>query len=62
MFTQLQRSFIQEFIMDQEPKSYASHCEAIVDAKKPPFASKRWLCLGESDFGTALKLAIALLM
>ena len=37
--TPLQRSIIRELIIGQDPKSYASHCQVIVDAKEPDFAS-----------------------
>jgi len=33
--TPLQRAFIRELILNQDPQSYASHCKAIVDMKEP---------------------------
>ena len=35
----LTRGFVRELIMGSDPKSYASHCQAIVDAKEPDFAA-----------------------
>lgn len=35
----LTRGFIRELIMGSEPKGYASHCQAIVDAREPDFAA-----------------------
>lgn len=37
--TALQRSLIRELIIGQDPKSYASHCQVIVDAKEPDLPS-----------------------
>ncbi|KAK4497201.1 hypothetical protein PRZ48_011651 [Zasmidium cellare] len=37
--TPVQRAFIRELILGQEPKSYASHCEVIVNMKDPGFSS-----------------------
>ncbi|KAM3417775.1 hypothetical protein BST61_g6004 [Cercospora zeina] len=37
--TPLQRAFIRELILGQEPKSYAMHCEAIINMKDPGFSS-----------------------
>ena len=37
--TALQRSLIRELILNQEPKSYASHCNVIVNMKDPGFES-----------------------
>ncbi|KAK4891466.1 hypothetical protein LTR27_009961 [Elasticomyces elasticus] len=33
--TPLQRALIRELILNQDPKSYASHCKAIIDMKEP---------------------------
>ncbi|EME40130.1 hypothetical protein DOTSEDRAFT_74834 [Dothistroma septosporum NZE10] len=35
--TPLQKAFIRELIMNQDPKAYASHCEVIVNMKDPGF-------------------------
>lgn len=37
--TPLQRAFIRELILGQEPNSYAMHCEAIINMKDPGFSS-----------------------
>lgn len=37
--TPLQRAFIRELILSQDPQSYASHCEAIINMKDPGFSS-----------------------
>ena len=37
--TPLQKSIIRELILNQDPKSYASHCQVIVDAKEPDLQS-----------------------
>lgn len=37
--TPLQRAFIRELILSQDPKSYASHCEAIINMEDPGFSS-----------------------
>lgn len=34
----LQRAMIRELILGQDPKSYASHCDVIVNMKDPGFA------------------------
>ena len=35
----LTRGFIRELILGSDPKAYASHCQAIVDAQEPDFAA-----------------------
>jgi pimeloyl-ACP methyl ester carboxylesterase len=35
----LTRGFIRELILQTDPKAYASHCQAIVDAQEPDFAA-----------------------
>ena len=35
----LTRGFIRELILGSDAKAYASHCQAIVDAKEPNFAA-----------------------
>ena len=35
----LTRGFIRELILGSDAKAYASHCQAIVDAKEPDFAA-----------------------
>ena len=37
--TALTRAFIRELILQSDAKSYASHCQAIVDAKEPDFSA-----------------------
>lgn len=37
--TPLQRAMIRELILGQDPKSYASHCDAIVHLKDPGFST-----------------------
>lgn len=37
--TALQRAIIRELILNQDPKSYASHCQVIVDALEPDLTS-----------------------
>lgn len=39
--TALQRALIRELILGQDPKAYASHCDAIVGMKDPGFASMK---------------------
>ena len=44
--------------MNQEPKSYASHCQVIVDAKEPDLASIKMPVLiiaGEEDMSAPLE-------
>ena len=50
--TALQRSIIRELVIGQDPKSYASHCQVIVDAKEPDLKSIKIPALilaGEED-------------
>jgi pimeloyl-ACP methyl ester carboxylesterase len=35
----LTRGFVRELILGSDPKAYASHCQAIVDAQEPDFAA-----------------------
>jgi pimeloyl-ACP methyl ester carboxylesterase len=35
----LTRSYIRELILGSDPKAYAAHCQAIVDAQEPDFAA-----------------------
>lgn len=35
----LTRGFVRELILGSDPKAYASHCQAIVDAEEPDFAA-----------------------
>jgi pimeloyl-ACP methyl ester carboxylesterase len=35
----LTRAFVRELILGSDPKAYASHCQAIVDAQEPDFAA-----------------------
>lgn len=37
--TALTRAFVRELILQSDTKSYASHCQAIVDAKEPDFGA-----------------------
>lgn len=37
--TPVQRAMIRELILGQEPKSYASHCDVILNMKDPGFSS-----------------------
>src|ERR1700761_9754200 len=56
--TALQKAIIRELIMNQDPKSYASHCQVIVDAKQPDFASIKTPALilaGEEDKSAPLE-------
>ena len=43
--TALTRAFIRELILQSDPKSYAAHCQAIVDAKEPDFSAVKASCL-----------------
>lgn len=54
----LTRGFIRELIMGSEPKGYASHCQAIVDAREPNFAAiQAPMCIlaGEEDKSAPLE-------
>lgn len=56
--TPLQRAIIRELIIGQSPKSYASHCQVIVDAKEPDLASIKVPALilaGEEDKSAPLE-------
>ena len=56
--TALQKSLIRELIIGQDPKSYASHCQVIVDAKEPDFRSIKVPALilaGEEDKSAPLE-------
>lgn len=35
----LTKAFIRELIMGSDPKGYASHCQAIIDAEEPDFSA-----------------------
>lgn len=39
--TPLQRAMIRELLLSQDPVSYASHCDVIVNMKDPGFAEIR---------------------
>lgn len=52
------RGFVRELILSSEPKSYASHCQAIIDAKEPDFAAiKAPVCIlaGDEDKSAPLE-------
>lgn len=58
--TALHRAFIRELILGQDPRSYASHCKAIMDMKEPSggFAAVRVPALilaGEEDRSAPLE-------
>ena len=53
--TPLQKAIIRELIMNQDPKSYASHCEVIIEAKEPPFNTIKvptFIIAGDEDQST----------
>jgi pimeloyl-ACP methyl ester carboxylesterase len=54
----LTRGFIRELILGSDPKAYASHCQAIVDAQEPDFAAvKVPVCIlaGDEDKSAPLQ-------
>jgi pimeloyl-ACP methyl ester carboxylesterase len=56
--TALQRALIRELIVGQDPKSYASHCEVIVNMKDPGFESIKvpvLLIAGDEDKSAPLE-------
>ena len=56
--TELQRSMIRELILGQDPKSYASHCDVIVNMKEPNFRSimtPALILAGEEDQSAPLE-------
>ncbi|SMQ55131.1 unnamed protein product [Zymoseptoria tritici ST99CH_1A5] len=56
--TGVQRAMIRELIIGQDPKSYASHCEVIVNVKDPGFGSIKvpvLLIAGDEDKSAPLK-------
>lgn len=56
--TPLQRAMIRELILSQDPKSYAAHCDAILTAKDPGFASIKLPVLflsGDEDQSTPME-------
>ena len=56
--TPLQKAFMRELLMNQEPKSYVSHCQVIIDAKEPNLASIKMPVLiiaGEEDMSAPLE-------
>jgi len=54
----LTRAFVRELILGSDPKAYASHCQAIVDAQEPDFAAVQVpVCIlaGEEDKSAPLE-------
>jgi esterase/lipase len=54
----LTRGFVRELILSSDPKAYASHCQAIVDAQEPDFAAVQApVCIlaGEEDKSAPLE-------
>lgn len=56
--TALQESIIRELLLNQDPKSYASHCNVLCNMKEPSFQSIKapvLILAGEEDMSAPLE-------